>query len=252
MSYEKGLVCFVDILGTRSVKDFQIKHLLHTIWHNEAHNVEKREKSHPHRTMCRKVYTFSDCAYFTYKFKNEVDDERRKPERLFEALTTILAPVQLIMSHGFLVRGGVCYDNFFSDHLGLFGPAVEKSYILESEKAVYPRIILEENIGKILFDLQVHHEFQKFIYRDSEFYYLNSFYNIANSNYFGNISFDRESFFAKLNESYESIMKNNTNDSIKKKWEWIHSEIKKEIPEIESHETSLLDFIFNNLHNTEE
>ncbi|MDE5878742.1 MAG: hypothetical protein K2G99_01755 [Desulfovibrio sp.] len=228
MTYKEGLVCFIDLLGTKDVRKFATKHALHTAWHTQAHQVEERERLYSGRTLSRKVYSFSDCAYFTYVFKDEIQPERRKPERLFEAMTTFLPPVQVIMDLGFLVRGGISYGKVFVDNLGLFGPAAEESYILESTIANYPRIIIKEELGKKLFKLEVNQE-KRLISKDTDgAYYINPFYRIGKNNRFRGRSFDGEEFFEKLKEKYSEIMRKK-DAKIKVKWGWLNSKMEAEL-----------------------
>jgi hypothetical protein len=60
-----------------------------------------------------------------------------------------LAANQLALAtNGVLVRGGICIGDLFvrAGKTMLFGPALVKAYKLESEYAVYPRIIIDRDL----------------------------------------------------------------------------------------------------------
>lgn len=79
----------------------------------------------------------------------------------------------LALKYSFLVRGAIVVDDLYIDENLIYGKALSTAYMLESEIANYPRIIINpENIH--LFtksDMQ-----QKALYKDSSnLYYLNPF-----------------------------------------------------------------------------
>jgi hypothetical protein len=53
-----------------------------------------------------------------------------------------------LASEGNLIRGGICIDDMFvgAGRSILFGPALVKSYKLESQYAIYPRIIIDRDL----------------------------------------------------------------------------------------------------------
>lgn len=69
--YRKMVVIFVDLLGTKNNTNFQDKYLIHRLFHGEFKTNEKRNASHV--AYDRKVYSFSDCAYFFYFYKDSVE-----------------------------------------------------------------------------------------------------------------------------------------------------------------------------------
>ncbi|MCH5277488.1 MAG: hypothetical protein J1E80_06585 [Desulfovibrionaceae bacterium] len=227
--YKKGIVCFLDILGTKNTNNFDMKYKIHKIWHTETHKVEKRENLPGRsRALKRKVYSFSDCAYFTYEFKDGNCSSPKNYKRILRVLTTLLVPIQLIMLEGFLVRGGITCGDYFVDELGIFGPAIELAYVLESSYAIYPRIIIDDYFGNILFDIQKKMYFKNFIIKDHDFYFINPFYRIGEYNKLGTTKFTRKIFFDKLESQANKMLNNNKNEKVKVKWRWISELIKKE------------------------
>jgi hypothetical protein len=57
----------------------------------------------------------------------------------------ILAAIQseLFLSSGILLRGGMCIDDLYHENEIVFGPALVKTYELETNVAVFPRIVVD-------------------------------------------------------------------------------------------------------------
>ena len=58
---------------------------------------------------------------------------------------------QSFLTNGVLTRGGVVIGNHFIENDGIVSEALIKAYTLESEIAVYPRIVIEEGLFKQIF-----------------------------------------------------------------------------------------------------
>jgi len=64
---------------------------------------------------------------------------------------TSLAEFQLHLArNGYFVRGGVSYGPFVMDEDVTFGGALLDAYQLESQKAVFPRIVFSENLAQVI------------------------------------------------------------------------------------------------------
>lgn len=151
VGYKKMVVIFVDLLGTKNNKKFEDKYFIHNIFHSEAKTNESRNLSHV--IYERKVYTFSDCAYFFYYYKDGIEDYRKDDMRLLQiAMNNTAVSLLKILNAGYLVRGGIAFGDAYFDNLGFFGPAVEEAYGLESCYADVPIVALEPKLGKDFFD----------------------------------------------------------------------------------------------------
>ena len=88
-SFSKYLVIFVDILGSQNRDDFQENYKINKIFHEELEKNKQNDMSHT--VYFRKIYTFSDCAYIFYSFKDGISDERKNEGELFKvALCMVL------------------------------------------------------------------------------------------------------------------------------------------------------------------
>ncbi len=91
----------------------------------------------------RQVTTFSDSIVISYSTFT--------PGGGFHILMDLVYICIDLLSVGILVRGGVTVGQLIHDEQKCFGPAMIKAYKMESEKAINPRIIIDENVLK--FDL---------------------------------------------------------------------------------------------------
>ncbi|MES1954931.1 hypothetical protein [Salinisphaera hydrothermalis] len=146
MPYSKMVVGFLDILGTRADQSFDSKYRVHRAFHESINDVQARDRQEA--SYYRRVASFSDCAYIFHGFREGVAETEEAQDLLIQAalFNTTLATIRLL-NDGYLVRGGISFGDAYHDDLSFFGPAVEKAFILESQKAVTPRILIEDSLG---------------------------------------------------------------------------------------------------------
>lgn len=151
-SYKTGAVIFVDVLGTARRTRFEDKFRIHRLFHEEVERNKSRQAQSPHVIYQRELRSFSDCVYIIYTYKDGVEDARKNDlNLLYICLYNTSLSILRILNEGFLVRGGAALGDCFTDELGFFGPSVECAYFLESKKAFYPRVMIEEDIGAKLY-----------------------------------------------------------------------------------------------------
>lgn len=153
-NYEDMIVIFLDILGSKEMSSFEEKYKIHRIFHESVKQSQDLQdsKEKEHVVYTRKLFSFSDCAYVFYKYKPDVEESRKDLSKLFQValFNTSLMTLRLL-NEGYLVRGGVTYGSAYFDELSFFGPAVEDAYLIESKKAVTPRILIDQRFGEKLF-----------------------------------------------------------------------------------------------------
>lgn len=67
-------------------------------------------------------------------------------EALDKILKIVSALIRTLLSEfGLTVRGGISVGKLYHDELNVFGPALQKSQKLETEYAIYPRVVAEES-----------------------------------------------------------------------------------------------------------
>ena len=243
--YQKLLSCFIDILGTKSRTDFEDKYKIHKIFHSEVKQNEERQKNAPHVIYDRKLVSFSDCAYILFFYKPGIEETRKDDARfLFTALNNISLSIIKILHAGYFVRGGVSYGNAYFDDLGLFGPAIEEAYRIESIIANFPRIVVSEEIGLLLdvyessIDMgevlgQIFKTQPRLIFKQHGVYYLNCFYQLQRT---GTFNLDGTEITLGdlkqivINSANHQIQINGHDADIREKMEWIL----REVPAIET------------------
>ena len=186
--YRKMVVIFVDLLGTKNNKRFEDKLLIHRLFHGEAKINEQRNLDHV--IYDRKVYSFSDCAYFFYYYKDGIEEYRKDDMKLIQiAMYNTTISLLRILNAGYLLRGGITFGDAYFDELGFFGPAVEEAYGLESSYADVPMIALSPQLGKEIYEWEESEtsmEIVNFLMtsrpmlveKESDKYFLNIFYQL--------------------------------------------------------------------------
>lgn len=154
-SFSKYLVIFVDILGSQNRTDFQETYKINKIFHEELEKNGQNDMSHT--VYFRKIYTFSDCAYIFYGFKDadDISDERKVVDELFKVALCNCEPIFLrFVKEKILFRGGISYGDAYIDSCRsmFFGDAVNRAYKLESEIAIHPRIVIDDYIAKAVLE----------------------------------------------------------------------------------------------------
>lgn len=150
MTKSNKLVAFIDILGFKSKveNDLEGASILPFIIKRQTDLAKKEIK----------VFMFSDCVYLVC--------EKDK----FDVLVELISCIQLHLLNGSpkaygngsgqrltdinLIRGAITYGevlDYNNEKLNiLLGKAVNEAYVLESEKAQFPRVILDEKLAKCL------------------------------------------------------------------------------------------------------
>ncbi|MCL2404508.1 MAG: hypothetical protein FWC92_03055 [Defluviitaleaceae bacterium] len=152
--YKKALVIFIDILGSQSRNDFHELYEINELFHSELLGNQKQEREYV--AYRRHIYTFSDCAYIFYDYKDNVEIARQNLGALFEVALCNCEPLLLkFLSKGLIFRGGVAYGDVYYDESKnmFFGEAVNKAFKYENDIAKYPRIIVDKFVG----DTITHH-----------------------------------------------------------------------------------------------
>ena len=144
--YEDRYVAFLDILGFRD--------LIHRLGASPGEAIEKVIQALEVPSEVRldgiilgriddisvdrhTLTTFSDCVVIS----------TRKSERgLMNLLFHVRAIVFRLLRLGFLSRGGIAQGPVYHRDGKVFGPAMLEAYILESEEADFPRVILQPEI----------------------------------------------------------------------------------------------------------
>ena len=138
--YRPSILTFVDILGFREIarkgKPEDIKELLESL---------KREAT-PDDNLAKDLemsfLTFSDCTVRVVPVDSRSNKKFPSGILWHELLSLVYLQARLVRKKCF-IRGGLTVDDIYIDGNMVFGPAIIKAYMLESEFAVYPRIVVD-------------------------------------------------------------------------------------------------------------
>lgn len=146
-SYERRIVCFIDILGfSNLVKDTEDNgfrghsNLLNVC---EALNMLddfRLTMSEAMKAKDVRSTQFSDSVVISFPW-NEEDNS------IVSAILLIKNyQVFLIMQHGVILRGGITIGDIIHNEKMIVGPAMIDAYTLESKYAINPRIIIDYQV----------------------------------------------------------------------------------------------------------
>lgn len=235
--YSKSAVVFLDVLGTRDRTTFEQRHAVHQVFHSEARMHEARQKELEHVAYERTVRSFSDCAFFIYRYKSNISKERENDDMLiFTQLGNIANSMLRFISSGFLVRGGLAFGDCHLDDLGLFGPAADCAYHIESKLAKYPRLMLEDEVGQRLFKWEQAQELHpmmadvfteppRLLQKDHDGkIFLNVFHHLEQSNslHLGDTILTLETLRSEIISNLEMRLEDTTDERVLEKLHWMH------------------------------
>lgn len=224
--YEKKIVAFVDILGfsqfvvSNERNPLDIKELL-DIFQNECKVA--REKNLDKTIFNKEITTFSDCIVISYAFTNYGS--------LFHILLDLFYIQVDFICKGFFLRGGVTCGDVYHNGDMIFGPAMVRAYEIESQKAVYPRILVSPELVEDAIKNPADSNNSK-----EEAEYLKLFLDEIEEGYyelthFQSSEFDSSEeadyFYLKMKELINNGVNNNC-ESIKAKYVWLKNKYIKE------------------------
>lgn len=142
--YQDRYVAFLDILGFKDMVQHSEdnEQMLNRI--NMALNYTndvQRENYEGIMSMTdigKQVSVFSDSVVISY--------EKTNPGSAFYVLMDLIFICNDLLSMGVLVRGGVTVGPLIHENNKCFGPAMVKAYKMESEYAIYPRILIDSEV----------------------------------------------------------------------------------------------------------
>jgi len=164
---EQRIVCFLDVLGfSEMVKEYDAEatcNYLETIQcaFNEAINLFLKGDLLQDKSILEylEYKTFSDNIVISIPYFENPDDFFNN----LNILTLFVRGMQYyFMSKNIFVRGGIALGSYYADNNMLFSQGMIKAYKLESDKAIYPRVILSKEIIDKLCDISNSQFFNQF------------------------------------------------------------------------------------------
>jgi len=148
--------------------------------------------------------------------------------------------LRLWQDHNLLIRGGITIGKLLHKENGpLFGPAMNRAYFLESEKAINPRILIDKVCFEHYLRVETFEPLKSLINSEGEFHYMSlatAFRHTINDSteaLAGDKVLARHRLsLASTVEQLLRIEKNQSDGKIKSKYIWLIQEIEKMAPEI--------------------
>lgn len=145
LTYEVRYVGFFDILGwSNAVKDsvgnMEMQQKLGLASSNMRAHMESNEwkKQHGLGFCDAQIIHFSDSLIVSTSPNNDGQS----------AIISILHFLSdILLNNGFLLRGGITKGEIYHKNSLVYGPALNKAYELEHETAIYPRVILDDELS---------------------------------------------------------------------------------------------------------
>ncbi len=224
LKYQYRIVAFLDVLGFESMLyEFE----------NEALENKKEDDT---RLVSQKATDFVnvfkdvtnlmddfDCNY--YLFSDNICltvDPHHNKSLIVDILFTISNLFRKFSQMGYFLRGGIDYGLMLDEKSIAMGVPLANAYIMESKKAIFPRVIMSDRfiefIDDISFDETNQFNIENFISKNSEIKYVNLFYNVIKTD-------DKITFFEQYKKVIEDqLFVNKEKENIFIKYTWIAKE----------------------------
>lgn len=224
VEYSNKIVFFIDILAFKDMVNklppLNICNMLDCIKDCSEHKYSYKSIDVDYST--RVITRFSDSICISFNYND--------PKMLFDVLQNISEMQESCLELEIVLRGGCAIGQAVHNSEHLFGPAVNEAYKLESEVAIYPRIILSQEIVDICVDysdLNIEQkkyskeQIEKYLKKDMDGYYYIDYISLPTTE---NKSYDMAMWFVeKMQKNRDFIEKGlkNTDVKIKAKYGWL-------------------------------
>ncbi len=143
MRYRRSIFTFLDVLGFRELVRTktaeEIRELLTKLQKHTKPDDLTAEK------LEKQFQTFSDCTVRAVPLDSR-SNKKHPTGILFSELLNLVHAQYRLLVDGYFMRGGVTIGDICFEGSMVFGPAMVKAYGLESEFAVYPRIVIDPEV----------------------------------------------------------------------------------------------------------
>lgn len=139
---EERITAFIDILGfsqaVEKLSENALLNLISPLYLYEQSASENREMYDDYKLDVfapEQATFFSDCLVISVE-----------PKHVGQLIIRISQLAGSFMRYGFFLRGGVCFGKFLHEDNVVLGPALISAHKIESKEAVYPRIIVTDDV----------------------------------------------------------------------------------------------------------
>ena len=145
----KHIIAYLDFLGVKKricSGDTEFINQLKFIYHKAKQNCQKVNSCVDNSKLAPiKQQIFSDNIVFAQEIYSEDN-----VYQVFNFILFVSAYLHQALLAGFLVRGGITIGDLYIDNTFVSGKALIKAYQLESQIAIYPRVVVDFDVFGIL------------------------------------------------------------------------------------------------------
>ena len=244
---EPRFVCFLDILGFSSMIDEYDEDLTSTVlqdiqeaFQNSIQTIETNDNTLNKEALKHLKYQlFSDCVSISIPYFDHEDDFLCN----FNLISAFIRGFQLnMMVKGFFVRGGLSIGSYYSDKHMIFSKGLVNAYLLESKKAIYPRVLIDKKILKKLKKYQK----SRITYYGINDYLLCDWENYVFLNPF-NLTKELINQFEMIKEEIKRDDNSEFNKAINSLMDIAFNLVKEPLKEIQSKEPEMIKLIRNHI-----
>jgi len=212
IKYEKQLVLFIDILGTKNRHKEFAEYLLRKLYNQyKLLGSDIDFLNSFDEQVDTKFKIFSDNVAVVNKIRyNNLATIRN---HIHNMVMTAMWFQSSLLKAGFLSRGGISYGECFIDDVMIMGDGLIEAYTIESQLAIYPRVVLSSKI------VDEFNFIDKYITQDSDgLYYVDYIKNQVRK--------DRNKELIDNEYSFVCDSINNAdNDRIAQKYRWLKNKM---------------------------
>lgn len=223
VEYQKRVVFFIDILGFKSLIEGDCKKSADeiTILLNKIKKYIYKDEVYNNR----EVTYFSDSIVISFNYDS--------PSELFSVLINLLhLQLNLAAIDNVLIRGACNLGDAVHNENVIYGIAINEAYKLETKCAIYPRIIVSEEIINKCSKHSIHNGYDdkddilKLLEQDTDGYYYIDYlsYDVAGWEMNDNEEWAR--YIYDLKDFIEEGLKQK-NISVKQKYQWLKDKYNK-------------------------
>lgn len=141
MEITTSFVAFIDILGFKGIVERE---------RESGYKGELLDSLFDCHVECQRIFgkkqieltQFSDSIVISKLYNREGFDEFVSAVSMYQ---------KHLIKNGFLCRGGIVINKHYSTNSFIFSPALIDAYLVESEKAIYPRVVVSSDVVELLF-----------------------------------------------------------------------------------------------------
>ena len=151
ISTSKQIICYIDLLGTKDkiIRDSNSDYLnVINDSYNEAIKIVDSISSAA-TVLPYKIKIFSDNFIIATESNANRKDDNHIAIALNRMALIAMAIQRELLKQDIFIRGGITWGDLYMDESFVYGNGLLDAYKLECEKALYPRIIIDEELIKL-------------------------------------------------------------------------------------------------------